>query len=109
MKKLLISAALVATVSLTACVGNEAKPGSYADIVAQAKAAHADAAKSGYTWKQKKMKKGYVDHYLAQAEEAMKKGDEEAALKAAKNALKTAKAEVAQRDEANGLKAGWEK
>lgn len=109
MKKLLMTAALVATVSLAGCAGNGAKADSYADIVAAATATHADAAKSGYTWKQKKMKMGYVDTYLAKAEEAKAKGDDEGALKAAKQALKTANAEVAQRDAADGLKGGWEK
>ncbi len=111
MKKLLMTAALVATVSLTGCTGNEAKAdsNSYADVVAAAKATHADAAKSGYIWQQKKMKMSYVDTYLAKAEEAKAKGDDEGALKAANKALKTAKAEVAQRDSADGLKAGWVK
>ncbi len=109
MKKLLMTAALVATVSLTGCAGNGAKDESYASIVAAATATHADAAKSGYTWQQKKMKMSYVDTYLAKAEEAKAKGDDEGALKAANQALKTAKAEVAQREAANGLKAGWEK
>lgn len=109
MKKLLMTAALVATVSLAGCTGNGTKDDSYAGIVAAAKATHAEAAKSGYVWKQKKMKLGYVETYLAQAEEAKAKGDDEAALKAAQAALKTAKAEVAQRDSAEGLKGGWEK
>lgn len=109
MKKLLMTAALVATVSLAGCAGNGAKTDSYEEIVSAAKAAHAEAANSGYVWQQKKMKMSYVDTYLAEAEEAKAKGDDEAALKAAKAALKTAKAEVAQRDSADGLKAGWEK
>ncbi len=111
MKNLLITAALVATVSLTACAGNDTKVNlnSYADVVAAAKAAHADAAKSGYVWQQKKMKMSYVDTYLAKAEEAKAKGDDAGALKAANEALKTANAEIAQRESANGLKGGWEK
>jgi len=109
MKKLLISTALVASFALTGCIANDTKPTSYADIVAQAKATHADAAKSGYVWKQKKMKTGYVEHYLALAEEAKAKGDEAGALQAAKEALKTANAEIAQRDGANNLKTVWEK
>ena len=111
MKKLLITAALVATVSLTACTGNGTKvnSSSYADVVSAAKAAHADASKSGYIWKQKKMKMSYVDTYLAKAEAAKAKGDDAGALKAANQALKTANAEVAQREAANGLKGGWEK
>ncbi len=109
MKKLLMTAALVATVSLTGCAGSGAKDDSYAGIVAAATATHADAAQSGYTWKQKKMKMGYVDTYLAKAEEAKAKGDDEGALKAANQVLSTAKSEVAQREAANGLKAGWEK
>lgn len=109
MKKLLISTALVTSFTLTGCIANDTKPTSYADIVAQAKATHADAANSGYVWKQKKMKTSYVEHYLTLAEEAKAKGDDAAALQAAKEALKTAKAEVAQRDGAENLKATWEK
>lgn len=109
MKKLLISAAILATATLTGCAGNQSKPTTYAEIVEQAKTVHADAAKSGYVWQQKKMKKPYVDHYLAVAADAKAKGDNEAALKAANAALNTANAEVAQRDDAEGLKAGWEK
>ena len=109
MKKLLISAAILATATLTGCNSNQAKPTAYSDIVSQAQAMHADAAKSGYSWKQKKMKKSYVDHYLALAADAKTKGDDAGALKAANAAYKTAIAEVGQRDDANDLKAGWEK
>ncbi len=109
MKKLLITAALVATVSLAACTSNEAKAGSYASVVSAAKAAHADAASSGFTWQQRDMKLSYVDHYLALAEEAKAKGDDAAAMDFAQQALKTANAEVAQRDAGKTLKAGWEK
>jgi len=109
MKKLLISAAILTSVTLVGCNANQAKPTTYAEIVSQAKIVHADAAKSGYVWKQKKMKKSYVEHYLALAEEATAKGDTAGALKAAKAALKTANAEVSQRDDAKDLKAGWVK
>jgi hypothetical protein len=109
MKNILITAALVATVTLTACTGNEAKTDSYAGIVAAAQTAHAEAAKSGFVWKQKKMKMGYVDTYLAKAEEAKAKGDEAAAMENAKQALKTANAEILQRDAGKDLKAGWVK
>ena len=109
MKKLLISAALVATVALSGCYTNQNKPTSYSDIVSQAKSLHADATKTGYVWKQKKMKLSYVEDYLAQAEKAKSKGDEASALKAATEALKIAKAEIAQREDAIGLKATWEK
>ncbi len=109
MKKLLISTTLLAAVALTGCNTNQTKPTSYSEIVEQAKALHADAVKTGYVWKQKKMKLSYVEDYLAQAEKAKSKGDEASALKAAKEALKIAKAEIAQREDAIGLKATWEK
>ena len=109
MKKLLISATLLAAATLTGCNTTQTKTTSYSDTVSQAKSLHADAAKTGYVWKQNKMKKSYVEHYLAQAEEAKSKGDEAGALKAAQEALKTAKAEIAQREDAVGLKATWEK
>ncbi len=109
MKKSLISATIVATIALSGCNTNKAKPTSYADIVSQAKSLHANAAETGYVWKQKKMKTSYVEHYLAQAEEAKSKGDQAGALKAAQEALKIARAEIAQREDAVGLKATWEK
>ncbi len=110
MKKLLISATIFVAATLVGCNNtNQTKPTSYTDIVSQAKSLHADAAETGYVWKQKKMKTSYVEHYLALAEEAKSKGDEAGALKAAKEALKTAKAEIAQREGAKGLKATWEK
>ncbi len=110
MKKLLISATIFVSATLVGCnQTNQSKPTSYADIVSQAKSLHANAAETGYVWKQKKMKTSYVEHYLAQADEAKKKGDDAAALKAAQEALKIATAEVAQREEAKNLKASWEK
>ncbi len=103
MKKLLIAATIATTMTLGACVGNPmSSSASYSDVVAQAKATHKEAASHGNVWKQKKMKKAYVDHYLAKAEAAKKKGDDAAAMKNAKLALKIAKAEIKQsKDYAN--------
>lgn len=110
MKKLFIGTAIVAALSMGGCASNEAAaPSSYADYVSAAKAAHAKAAAAGNVWKQKKMKKGYVDHYLAKAEEAKKKGDDAGAMKYAKEAYKSANAEVAQTASWEGQKAAWEK
>lgn len=96
MKKLILAAAIASTMTIGACSATPEK-GSYAATVGEAKAAQAEAtAINGNVWKQKKMKKPYVDHYLAKAEEAMKAGDEATAMKNAQLALKTAKAEVAQ-------------
>lgn len=108
MKKLLLTAAIAATMTLTACSSAPAK-GSYEAMIADAKAAHAQAAKAGNTWKQKKMKKPYVDHYIAKAEEAKKKGDEKGAMKWAKEALKSAEAELHQTNHYADLKPGWYK
>ncbi|WEJ63282.1 hypothetical protein [Thiomicrorhabdus lithotrophica] len=109
MKKLIIGTAIVAALSMGGCTSNEAKPTSYADYVASATAAHAKAKAVNNVWKQKKMKKSYVETYLAKADEAKKKGDEAAALKYAKEAYKSANAEVAQMEAWKGQKAGWEK
>lgn len=109
MRKLFIGTAMVAALSMTACASNTANPTSYADYVDAAKAAHAQAAANGNVWKQKKMKKGYVDHYLAKAEEAKKKGDDAGAMKYAKEAYKSANAEMAQVNSWKTLKAAWEK
>lgn len=109
MKKLIIGTAIVAALSMGGCTSNEAMPTSYANYVASATAAHAKAKAVNNVWKQKKMKKSYVDTYLAKADEAKKKGDEAAALKYAKKAYKSANAEVAQMEAWKGQKAGWEK
>ncbi|HHT00847.1 MAG TPA: hypothetical protein ENK73_08350 [Thiomicrospira sp.] len=109
MKKLIIGSAIVAALSMGGCTSNEAMPTSYADYVDGAKAAHAKAVAVNNVWKQKKMKKPYVEDYLAKAEAAKAKGDEAGALKYAKEAYKTANAEVDQMEKWKGLKAGWEK
>ena len=111
MKKLLMTLSSVAimSVSLNACATNMAGPSNYADIVKAAQAAHAEAKAGKNVWKQKKMKKAYVDHYLAKAEEALKKGDDAGALKFAKLALKVANAEVDQLKRYADEKPMWEK
>ena len=109
MKKLFIGTAMVAALSMSACASNTANPTSYADYVAAAKAAHAKAAEHKNVWKQKKMKKPYVEHYLAKAEAAKKKGDDAAAMKYAKEAYKSANAQMNQVESWKSLKAAWEK
>jgi len=109
MKKLLIGSAIIASIAMTGCTANEAAPTNYSGYMDGAKAAHAKAAAVGNVWKQKKMKKGYVDHYLAKAEAAKAKGDDAGALKYAKKAYKSANAEVAQSKTWEGQKAAWEK
>jgi hypothetical protein len=102
MKKLFVGIAIIASMSLTAC--NETKPDTndlttYAGVVAEAKAKHAFAKKrDGNVWKQKKMKKAYVDHYLAEAEKAKKAGKDAKAMELAKEALNTAIQQVRQMD-----------
>lgn len=108
MKKLFVSAAIVASLSLGACSSSQTKSlSSYDDIVTEAVAVHAEAKKKGNVWKQKKMKLAYVDHYIAKAEEAKKKGDDTAAMKFAKEALKTANAEVNQSAKYADLQPAW--
>ena len=108
MKKLLIAATIATTVTLGACSSNPTTASaSYSDMIAQAKAAHAVAKKRGDVWKQKKMKKAYVDYYIAKAEAAKKKGDKAAAMKNAKLALKTAKAEVKQTEDYANITPLW--
>ncbi|MDG6773465.1 hypothetical protein QCB45_03905 [Thiomicrorhabdus sp. ZW0627] len=109
MKKFLIAAGIAAALGLTACSSMATSSDSYDAIVADATATHAEAAKMGNVWKQKKMKLAYVDHYLDLAAKAKEKGDEATAIKMAKEAQKTAHAEVAQMQKYADLKAGWEK
>lgn len=111
MKKLLIGTLFAfASLSLTACSSNATKaPTSYSDYVDSAKALHAQAKADKNVWKQKKMKKPYVEHYLAKAEEANKAGDEAKALKLAKKAHASAEAQMRQTAGWKGMKAAWEK
>lgn len=108
MKKLLVSAAVVASLSLGACSTNQTKElSSVDDIIAEAASVHAEAKKKGNVWKQKKMKKGYVDHYIAKAKDAQKKGDDKAAMKWANEALKSANAELDQSVKYADLQPAW--
>jgi len=111
MKKLLIAATIATTFTLGACTNNPTTTSSatYSDIVAQAKAAHQEAAAQGNVWKQKKMKKPYAEHYLAKAEAAKKAGNEAEAMKYAKLALKTAKAEAKQTSDYANIVPLWAK
>lgn len=109
MKKLLIGTAMIAAVSMTACASNSTMPTSYSDYVAAAQAKHEIAKAEKNVWKQKKMKKSYVETYLAKAEEAKKKGDDANALKYAKEAYKSANAQVEQANSWKELKPLWEK
>lgn len=110
MKKILVGAAIIASLSLGACSSTPSKsstPVTYEEIIAEAKAQAAIAKKSGNVWKQKKMKKPYVETYIAKAEAAKKKGDDKAAMKWAQEALKLANAAVEQSKDSEGIKPAW--
>ncbi|MDX1347292.1 MAG: hypothetical protein R3189_03470 [Thiomicrorhabdus chilensis] len=110
MKKVLVGLAIAAALNLTACSSMATQSNdSYDAVVADATATHAEAKSMDNVWKQKKMKMGYVEHYLDLAAKAKAKGDDAAALKWAKEAQKSAHAEVAQMKENENLKAAWEK
>jgi len=82
---------------------------SYDSTIQAAISTHANAKKLDNVWKSKKMKKSYVDTYLAEAAAAKKKGDMAAANKYAQKALKIAKAEVYQSKTYADLKPAWYK
>jgi len=110
MKKLFVGLAVAATMTLSACSSSPAKSGAsmgYEATIAEAKALHAESAANGNVWKQKKMKKAYVDHYVAEAEAAKKAGDDAKAMSYADKALKSAKAELSQYKENENLKPLW--
>lgn len=107
MKKLLVGAMVITSLTLGACSSMQTKSMSYDDTVAQAKAQHAEAKKMGDVWQQKKMKKPYVDTYLDQAAAAKKAGDEAKAMHYAQEALKTANAEVNQMKKYADLQPAW--
>ena len=108
MKKLFTAAAVAASLTLGACANMQSNDlSTYNGVMAEAAAQHAIAKENGNVWKQKKMKKPYVDHYMAKAEEAKKKGDDAAAMKYAKEALKTARAEVRQTQAHASTEPAW--
>jgi len=97
MKKIFIGIAIIASLSIGACNATKLDTNSYEGIVSEAKANHALAKeKYGNVWKQKKMKKSYVDTYLEKADKAKKAGKDADALKFAKQARDTAVQEVKQ-------------
>ena len=89
--------AVIASLSVGVCNATKPDTNSYEGIVSEAKAQHSLAKKTyGNVWKQKKMKKSYVDTYLAKADKAKKAGKDADALKFAKQARDTAVQEVKQ-------------
>ncbi len=109
MRKLVIGTAILAALSMSACASNSSAPSSYSDYVDAAKAAHEVAKKNQNVWKQKKMKKPYVEHYLAKADEAKKKGDDAGALKYAKEAYRSANGQVSQVESWKTMAPAWQK
>lgn len=108
MKKLIISAAIAATMTLSACANMQTST-AYDSTVKAATSTHAQATQLGNVWKSKKMKKAYVDAYLAKAAAAKKAGDMATANKYADKALKLAKAEVLQSKTYANMKPAWYK
>jgi len=99
MKKLFVGMAVIASLSINVCNATKPDPNSYEGVVAEAKAQHAFAKKrDSNVWKQKKMKKSYVETFLAKADKAKKAGKDADALKFAKQARDIAIQEVKQMD-----------
>lgn len=109
MKKLLIGTALAAVLGITGCTSNAATPTTYDDYVASTQAAYEKAKAKNVVWKQKAMKKPYVDTWLDKAAEAKAKGDDAKAMEYVKEAYKVAQAQLDQIESWKTLKAGWEK
>lgn len=103
MKKLLVGATVLATLTLGAC-GHNASKDSYDALVEEAKAKQEVSKKDGNVWQQRRMKLPYVDHYLAEAEKARQES-----VRLAQEAVKTANAQLRQTKEGKELKPGWYK
>lgn len=104
MKKLLVGATVLATLTLGACTHNQtqADADGYQNIVAEAKAKQDISKKNGNVWQQRRMNLPYVDHYLAEAEKARQES-----VRLANEALKSANAQITQTEEGRKLTPGW--
>ncbi len=98
MKKLFIGAALVVSLTVVShgSVYAKAETASFESIIAEAKAKHAIAKKEGNVWKQKKMKKSFVDTFIDKAQAAKKAGKNTEAVAYANQALNTATQQIRQ-------------
>lgn len=101
MKKLLVGATVLATLTLGAC-GHNASKDNYASLVEEAKAKQEISKKNGNVWQQRRMKQPYVDHYLAEAEKARQES-----VRLAAEAVKSANAQIRQSKEGAELTPGW--
>lgn len=101
MKKLLVGATVLATLTLGAC-GHNASKDNYAALVNEANAKQEASKKNGNVWHQRNMKVAYVEHYLAEAEKARKES-----VRLAEEAVKTANGQLRQTKEGRELKPGW--
>ena len=108
MKKLLTAMAVAGSLTLGACANMQSNDlSTYNGVMAEAAAQHAVAKEHKNVWKQKKMKKPYVEHYMAKAEAAKKKGNDAAAMEWAQKALKSARAEVRQSQQHASTDPAW--
>jgi len=76
MKKLLIGAVVVATLSLGACSNPTKSEIAYANVVAEASAQHAKAKKMGFVWKPAKLVKKKITEALEKGVEYKKLREE---------------------------------
>lgn len=104
MKKLLVGATVLATLSLAACNHNQTAGDNYASLVSEAQQKQEIARQSGNVWQQRRMKLPYVDHYLAEAEKARQES-----VRLANEAVDTANAQLDQSSYAAELRPGWYK
>ncbi|AEG31226.1 hypothetical protein [Thiomicrospira cyclica] len=103
MKKLLVGATVLATLTLAACNHNQAmSTDEYATLVAEAQEKQAKSHELGNVWQQRNMKLPYVDHYLAEAEKARQES-----IRLAREAVKSANAQIEQSKYAAELRPGW--
>ncbi|MBE0494249.1 MAG: hypothetical protein IBX48_07885 [Thiomicrospira sp.] len=103
MKKLLVGATVLATLTLGACAHNQ-QTDKYAALVNEAKAKQDISKETGNIWHQRAMKKPYVEHYLEEAEKARLES-----VRLANEAVRSANAQIAQTEEARAMTPGWYK
>lgn len=102
MKKLLVGATVLTSLTLAACSHTQTKDDGYAAFVAEAKAKQEISRENGNVWQQRNMELPYVEHYLVEAEKARLES-----IRLAKEAVKSANAQIAQTEDGRALTPGW--
>ncbi len=110
MKKLILTAVILSTMSLNASAKAPANELSFKEIVAETESKHATAKEMfNVVWKQRDMQKPFVEHFLYKANAAKKASDEDSAIDYALQALAVASGELRQAEAMKTNTPSWVK